>query len=266
MNRVLTGDCLESTGGLAPGTVDLILTSPPYAQKRKKTYEGVRPEDYVDWFLPRAAEFRRVLAPRGSFVLNIKEGTDGTERQTYVLELVLALRKQGWLWIDDLIWHKKNPFPSSSPRRLMDAWEHLHHFTLHRDPWMDQQAVRVPAAKSTLAKKRREAERGDPLITSGSGSGMTYTLKNAAKGGLVRPNNVLHLTTENGNQGHSAAFPVQLPTFFIRLFCPPGGLVYDPFCGSGTTLVAAKREGRNGLGTELSKDYADRARQRIRDA
>jgi len=105
---VILGDCLEILKKQPSNSVDLIVTSPPYADRRSKTYGGVKPEGYVDWFIPRAAEFLRVLKPDGTFILNIKEKAENGERHTFVIELILALRKQGWLWTEEFIWHKKN--------------------------------------------------------------------------------------------------------------------------------------------------------------
>jgi DNA modification methylase len=94
-NQILLGDCEEVLKSFPDNSVDLIFTSPPYADQRKKTYGGIKPDDYVDWFLPKAAQFFRVLKPRGTFVLNIKERVVNGERHTYVIELILELRKQG---------------------------------------------------------------------------------------------------------------------------------------------------------------------------
>ena len=84
-------------------SIGLIVTSPPYADKRKKSYDGVHPAKYVAWFLPIAKELYRVLKDDGSFILNIKEHPQNGERGTYVLELILALKKQGWFWIELLV-------------------------------------------------------------------------------------------------------------------------------------------------------------------
>jgi DNA modification methylase len=88
-------------------SVDLIMTSPPYADARKRTYGSIPIAEYVKWFLPRSRERFRVIKPTGTFILNIKERVINGERSTYVLELILELRKQGWLWTEDYIWHKK---------------------------------------------------------------------------------------------------------------------------------------------------------------
>lgn len=117
------GDCLDVLTDYPDNTFDLIVTSPPYADKRKSTYGGVAPEKYVEWFLPRSEQFLRVLKPTGTFILNIKEKAENGERHTFVLELILELRKQGWLWTEEFIWHKKNSYPGKWPNRFRDSWK-----------------------------------------------------------------------------------------------------------------------------------------------
>ena len=116
--EIKQGDCLEVLKGSPDSTFDLIVTSPPYADRRKHTYGGVPPEDYGEWFRPRSAQFLRVLKPTGTFILNIKEKVENGERHTFVIELILALRRQGWLWTEEFIWHKKNCYPGKWPNRL----------------------------------------------------------------------------------------------------------------------------------------------------
>ena len=96
--NLILGDCLEELKHFDANSIDLIVTSPPYADQRKKTYGGIHPDRYVDWFLPISKELLRVLKPKGTFILNIKERVMNGERHTYVLELILKMREQGWLW------------------------------------------------------------------------------------------------------------------------------------------------------------------------
>lgn len=121
LDEIHHGDAFEVLSTLEPDSVDLIFTSPPYADQRRKTYGGISPDDYVDWFLPIAAELKRVLRPQGSFVLNIKERVVEGERHTYVLELILELRRQGWLWTEEFCWHKRNSYPGKWPNRFRDS-------------------------------------------------------------------------------------------------------------------------------------------------
>src|SRR5579863_5408112 len=91
-NRLYHGDCEHSLLLIPDNSVDLIITSPPYADQRKDTYGGIHPDQYVVWFLPKAKEMLRVLKPTGSFILNIKERVVDGERHTYVMELIIAMR------------------------------------------------------------------------------------------------------------------------------------------------------------------------------
>jgi site-specific DNA-methyltransferase (adenine-specific) len=147
-NQILHGDCLDVLSQLPDNSIDLIVTSPPYADQRKHTYGGVCADNYVDWFLPIAAQLKRVLKPTGSFVLNIKERVVEGERHTYVLELIIAMRKQGWRWTEEYVWHKRNCYPGKWPNRFRDAWERCLHFTLEKQFAMYQDEVRVPMGDS----------------------------------------------------------------------------------------------------------------------
>jgi len=258
-SQVLHGDCGEVLKTFAAGSVNLIVTSPPYADRRKSTYGGIAPEHYVEWFLPRSAEFFRVLADDGSFVLNIKEKAENGERHTYVLELILALRRQGWLWTEEYIWHKRNCYPGKWPNRFRDAWERCLHFTKQRRFKMNQEAVMVPMGDWADARLKRLGKNDVVRFDSQVGSGFGKNIANWLDRPMAYPTNVLHLATECSNKNHSAAFPQALPEWFIKLFSDPGDTVLDPFVGSGTTLKAARELGRNGIGIDLSREYCDMA-------
>lgn len=119
------GDCLATLRSIPTDSIDLTVTSPPYSDQRKGTYGGIHPDKYVDWFLPITSELLRVTKPTGTFILNIKEKVVNGERHTYVLDLILSMKKQGWLWTEEFIWHKKNCHPGKWPNRFRDAWERL---------------------------------------------------------------------------------------------------------------------------------------------
>jgi len=265
-DRILLGDCRKLLAKERPKSIDLIVTSPPYGDNRKSTYKGVPTGDYVEWFLPIGDELKRVLKDRGSFVLNIKEHVVRGERSTHVIELILALRRQGWFWTEEYIWHKRNSYPGKWPNRFRDGWERCLHFTKQRDFRMYQDAVRVPIGDWAPRRLARlsEADRGrDP---SGVGSPFSKRVANWVGKTHVYPDNVIHIATESRNRGHSAAFPLGLPEYFVRLFTKPGDLVFDPFLGSGTTALAALRLDRHYLGIELNPIYCKAARASLRSA
>ncbi|MDR0465913.1 MAG: site-specific DNA-methyltransferase [Deltaproteobacteria bacterium] len=263
--RIIHADCLIALQDCPAEKFDLIVTSPPYADRRKNTYGGIPPDEYVCWFLDRSRELYRTLKSSGSFVLNIKEKTENGERHTYVLELILALRKQGWLWTEEYIWHKKNCYPGKWPNRFRDAWERCLHFTKQRKFKMNQADVMVPMGAWADKRLKSLGENDVVRFDSQVGSGFGKNIANWTKRTMAYPTNVLHLATECGNKKHSAAFPVALPEFFIRLFTDEGDWVLDPFVGSGTSLVAAQNLGRNAVGIDALEDYCEAAKRAVND-
>lgn len=262
-DKLFHGDCREILPLLPDDSVDLIVTSPPYADQRKNTYGGISPDDYVEWFLPITAQLKRVLKPEGSFVLNIKERVVNGERHTYVLELIIALRKQGWLWTEEYIWHKRNSYPGKWPNRFRDSWERLLHFTKQKNFAMYQDAVRVPMGDWSRSRLRNLSDTDKRRDESHVQSGFGKKIENWVGRELAYPDNVLHMATECGNRGHSAAFPVELPSWFIKLFTQLDDVVLDPFIGSGTSAEAALQLGRHFVGIELDDKYIRVAQERI---
>lgn len=259
----MLGDCREKLKELPDDSVDLIFTSPPYADSRANTYGGIKPDEYVDWFLPISAELLRVLKPTGTFILNIKEKVVNGERHTYVIELILAMRKQGWLWTEEFIWHKKNCYPGKWPNRFRDAWERLLQFNKTRKFHMYQEAVMIPMG--SWAERRLKKLSPTDLLRDPSrvGSGFAKRVANWLGREKVYPTNVLHLPTETKNRQHSAVFPEVLPEWFIKLFTKEEDWVLDPFMGSGTTVRVAQKLGRNAIGIEILPEYFALAQQQI---
>jgi DNA modification methylase len=262
VNRFLHGDCEEVLKHLPDNSIDLIFTSPPYADQRKNTYGGVAPNEYVDWFLPKASQFLRVLKPTGTFILNIKERVVNGERHTYVLDLIVKMREQGWLWTEEFMWHKKNSYPGKWPNRFRDNWERLIQFNKDKKFAMYQEAVMIPVGDWAKGRLANLSETDKIRDESKAGSGFGKNVSNWVGRDMVYPTNVLHMATECANRDHSATFPVELPSWFIKLFTQPGEMVLDPFMGSGTTALAAIRQGRKFLGIEINKEYVELARKR----
>ena len=263
VDKIIHGDSLAVLKALPDDCFDLIFTSPPYADNRKKTYKGAPIKHYVEWFLPISCELKRVLKPEGSFILNIKERAVNSERQTYVLELILAVKKQGWLWTEEYVWHKKNCYPGKWSNRFRDAWERCLHFTRQKRFKMFQEAVMVPMgnwANGRLAKlSDTDKIRDESHVGSGFGKNISHWLGRE----YAYPTNVLHLSTECSNRGHSASFPVSLPIWFIKLFTEEGDLVLDPFMGAGTTALACIKMNRHYVGIEMLEKYCNLAIEAI---
>jgi DNA modification methylase len=258
---IIEGDCLNALKQFDAGTFDLIVTSPPYADQRSQTYGGIKPDIYVKWFLERSAEFRRVLKPTGTFILNIKEKAEKGERHTYVLDLILALRKQGWLWTEEFIWHKRNCHPGKWPNRFRDAWERCLQFNKTREFNMYQEKVMVPMGDWRFARLKNLSETDKRRDNSRVQSGFGKKIANWIGRDMAYPSNVLHFATECANKNHSATFPKALPEWFIKLFTQPDDWVLDPFTGSGTTNIVARGLGRNSVGIDTRAENVILARK-----
>jgi len=282
VNIIYKGNCarlLLNEKRFPNKSVDLIVTSPPYANKRKNSYGGVSPKRYVEWFLPISEQLYRVLKSRGSFILNIKEHANNGERETYVLDLILELRKQGWLWVEEYCWYKKNSFPGKWPNRFRDTWERCYHFTKQNNFKMYQDAVKVPIGDWIKPRFKSMSKKDFIRNISKTDSNFGRNVSNWLGKRKVFPHNVLdfenehylepttllHFATECTNRNHSAVFPLELPSWFILLLTRKDNIILDPFMGVGTTAIAARLLGRRYLGIEIMDEYITEARANIRD-
>lgn len=254
-NKVYFGDCLDVMKALPDDSIDLVVTSPPYADARKHTYGGIPPEEYVQWFSDRGKHILRVLKPTGSFVLNIKERAKDGERHTYVLDLILALKRDvGFRWVEEYIWHKTTAAPGKWKYRFRDSWERLLHFSKTENLKMNQDAVKVPIGNWTKKRLKNMSQNDLARQESATKSKVGRCIANWDGKSQVYPTNVLHKSPVAHNTGHSAAFPEWLPEFFINLFTDEGDTVLDPFLGSGTTYRVSAQMNRKPIGIELNRD------------
>jgi site-specific DNA-methyltransferase (adenine-specific) len=265
INSIICGDCEQVLKDFPDDSIDLIITSPPYADARKKAYGGIHPDGYVDWFLPKSEQLLRTLQPAGTFILNIKEKVVGGERHTYVLELILKMRQQGWLWTEEFVWHKKNCYPGKWPNRFRDAWERCLQFNKQKKFNMYQDKVMVPMGDWAKTRLRNLSDTDKTRDESKVESGFGKNISNWLTRDKAYPSNVLHLATECSNRNHSATFPLSLPEWFIKLFTKEGDVVLDPFVGSGTSAIIAKKLNRKYIGIDVSFEYCLAAERELHD-
>jgi site-specific DNA-methyltransferase (adenine-specific) len=265
IDKIIQGDCLDLLRYFPDNSVDLIVTSPPYADQRAKTYGGIHPDKYVDWFLPRSEELLRVLKPTGTFILNIKEKVVNGERHTYVIELIMEMKKQGWLWTEEFIWHKKNSYPGKWPNRFRDSWERCIQFNKQKSFNMYQEEVMVPVGNWAKSRLKNLSEIDKNRDESKVASGFGKNISNWVGRDKAYPTNVLHLSTECSNKSHSAVFPEEIPEWFIKLFTETGDVILDPFIGSGTTAVVGKKLNRKYIGIDIDPNYCDISKSRLKD-
>ena len=280
-HRLICGDCrdLGVIGRLFEGRkANVVITSPPYATQRQydpaSGFEPVPPEKYIAWFKDVAAAIESVLAPDGSYFLNIKAHAEEGERHIYVMDLVLAHKRQwGWRFVDEFCWRKTDDgVPGGWSNRFKNAWEPIYHFSRER------KIKFRPREVAHWSDDCFDYSPDNPKSTSGSGllgtgprgaaadkgknhAAWQTTRRNAndlegRHGGLARPSNVIEAKTESSQGNHSAPFPRAIPEFFIKAFSDAGDVIFDPFSGSGTTLVAAGLLERAGLASRSARPTA----------
>ncbi|MCA1591758.1 MAG: site-specific DNA-methyltransferase [Acidobacteria bacterium] len=268
------------------GQVDLIVTSPPYADARRKHYDGVHPDEYVDWFLSFHEPYFNALKPTGSLIINIKDKVVDGVRHRFVWHTIEALCERGWFAIEDYLWHKTNPMPGFWPTRLRDGWEYCFHLAKSKRPYFNSDAVRKPIGDWVDTRLNKLGQNDLSRHNSVNDSGFGRDISKWVGRDTVLPSNVIsseapdeeEFTRAEGtpsnvisralvgkNKGHPAVFPVELPAFFIKLLCPEDGLVVDPFGGSGTTGIAALSLGRNCVLIDNNAQYCGEAIRRLCD-
>ena len=252
------GDCKELLAGIPEGSVDLVVTSPPYAERRKDCYGGIAEDEYPEWITGIAKEIHRVLKDTGSFVLNIKENVVNGERSTYVIKTVLAL-SEFFRWTDTYIWMKPNPFPTGSRKRLKDGFEYCFWFTKTRNYKFYPENVLVPSICKNLEQEKRRKNKGEHNTKNGSRMNMSCRTAND----MVRPSNVLTIPVGAIHSEHPATFPAALPEFFIKSMTDEGDVVLDPFAGSGTSLAVAQQNDRQWIGFDIIPRYVELCRERV---
>jgi|BEDMetMinimDraft_2_1075160.scaffolds.fasta_scaffold06739_2 DNA modification methylase len=251
------------------------------------------PSLYLKHLLLVTKEIKRVLKKTGTLFLNIADSYD-SKRLLLIPErlAVKMVDEQGWILRNDLIWFKRNAMPES----VKDRWSRKHEYVFffvksgkyffEQKRKTDERVERVlssisvfplerystkypdgskPASLSSIAGKRRSVREVAPLLFPQEEAREVIRLHHDHGRGPV-PGDVLEVNTRPSGVNHIAVFPEELVLPLIEAGSPPGGLVLDPFAGSGTTLVAAKLAGRNFVGIELVPAYAEEARRRLRDA
>ncbi len=267
---VIHGDCREPDtwqrlmNAANVDKVNGVFTSPPYAMQRKEQYGGVPTNEYVDWWEALQANVKANLASDGSFFVNIKAHCEDGQRVLYCMDLVAAMvRRWGWWFVDELVWLTV-AYPGGWNNRFKNGFEPVYHFAA------DESIRFMPDNVSSfgITKKYDGKDKSNISGFSKRARGVGQEVE-----GLVRPSNIvdLHdvpLNSEENHPGgvHAAAFPVALPDFFIRAYSDPGDVWCDPFCGSGTTILAAHNNKRRGMGIEQKVEYCAVILQRLTDS
>lgn len=279
-NRFIVGDCVEVLKDLPSNSVDLVFTSPPYADQRDYGTEdsSILPDDYIKWFTPKARQIKRVLKDNGSFILNINDKIVDDFQHLYVFELVIFLcKKIGFHLVRDYIWYNPatppNVFSRGGFGRTKKSHEYCFWFSKGPEWTFNLDAIRKPYSKD-MEKFLQGKGKGNRNQNIRPSTHNFNCEKVWANNGGSDPGTVIALGNTNSNDvfsklckergiAHPARFPEKLAEFFILAGTEEGALVLDPFSGSGTTAVSAARNNRRWIGVDANADYCDLAAARM---
>ncbi len=279
-NKFIVGDSEEVLKDFPPKSIDLVFTSPPYADQRDYGTEdsSISPDDYIKWFTPKARQIKRVLKDNGSFVLNINDKIVGNFQHLYVFELVVHLcKKVGFNLVRDYIWYNPATPPNVYSRggfgRTKKSHEYCFWFSKGPEWTFNLDPIRKPYSKD-MQKFLQGKGKGDRSQNTRPSTHNFNCGKVWADNGGSDPGTVIEIGNTNSNDvffklckergiAHPARFPEKLAEFFILSGTAEGDIVLDPFSGSGTTAVSAARNGRHWIGIDTNPDYCDLANARM---
>jgi len=305
---LLLGDALDVLRTMADGSVDCIVTSPPYYGLRDYGMPGQyglepTPAAYVETMRVLFTEAHRVLVGDGTLWLNIGDsyasttkGSGGRGKSTLVgtqdagayfasrrvdpglpeknligipWRVAFALQDDGWILRSEIIWAKRNLMPESVKDRPTRAHEQVFLFTKQPLYWYDADAIREESSSAAQeAHNQRYAREYEAHTARAATTGQPRNVNSVGihsrpgKGGR-NARSVWTISQTPNAQAHFATFPVELPMRCVKAGCKPGGVVLDPFSGSGTTGVAARQFGRKYLGIDINPVYHDLAKKRF---
>ena len=295
---ILCGDAVEQLRTLDTDSIHCCVTSPPYFNLRDYGTPGqlgreATPEEYVEKLAAVFREVRRVLRPDGTLWLNLGDSYTSGGRKTRDFDPKLparsvdrrprtpqgmkpkdligipwmaafALRADGWYLRQDIIWHKPNAMPESVKDRCTKSHEYIFLLSKSDRYYFNGPAIREPVAESTIARMKQDiAHQKGSFRQPGKTNG---PLKPGGDGKTRNKRSVWSLCPAYFKGAHCAVFPEKLVEPCILAGCPEGGMVLDPFAGSGTTGVVAKRLGCSFTGVEINPAYCKIATDRIAES
>jgi DNA modification methylase len=255
--QIMHGNCLDIMGSLEPKSIDLVITSPPYADQRKGQYQGISEKEYPKWTVEWMNEVRRLMTPTGSACIVIRSHIERGRISNYVLKTRIALHDDGWEEPEELIWVKPNSPPVGSVLRPRRSWEHILWFCpkgMGNRIYCDTKANGQPSDRIGMESKKMV--------------GTVWSKhQNPAESGFSRSRDYVEIGVSEVDKSpfntHPAQFPERVSEWIIRMLCPENGSILDPFVGSGSSCVSARKLGRRFIGIDISKEYCEISRMRL---
>lgn len=302
IDKIIVGDSLNVLKSIPDDVIDCCITSPPYYNLRDYGIDGQignedTPEKYIDSLKKVFGEIYRVLKENGTLWVNIGDSYNGSggNHKPYPKKdlgfqgeigykyggsgckvknlkdkdligipwmLAFALRDNGWYLRQDIIWAKGNPMPESVKDRCTKSHEYIFLLSKNKDYYYDYEAIKENATTEPKARdKNKEGYKADYITGERFSKGMRVY----GADGMRNKRDVWFVNTKPNKESHFATFPPELIKPCILAGCREGGIVLDPFMGSGTTAIVAKSLNRHYIGIELNPEYVEIANNRIKN-
>ena len=284
LDYIYQGDTLEVLKQFPSESIDMCITSPPYWNMRDygdKNQLGLEytTNEFIDNLYNVFHEIKRVLKDEGSLWINIRDtyskgvkrcGVKNKSLSMIPERLIIKLLDDGWILRNDIIWHKPNAMPDSCKNRFTVDYEHLYfltkkdkgyYFKTQYEPYTSNIKDKKDSINNNDKDKRSALIKSKMVRHGANGTTLNSPSKWSDKGRIKRT--TWSINTKSYKEAHFATYPTELIECPIDAGCPECGIVLDPFMGSGTTGVVAKKQGKHYVGIELNKEYIEIANNRI---
>ena len=266
-NKVICGNCEETLKEFPEKCVNLIFTSPPYLDLDK--YNGYRgpktSKEYIDWFIPKVKLFSKIITDNGSFLLNIDTKTENRFKNPYIYELVTEIIKNtDFRLFETLYWSKLKGLPIRN--RFWSKVEPIFWFAKNKEFKFYIDKFRMPYSEVSLNRMKKPIKKRFARTEINQNENLYKKWESNPLGAL--PSNLIEVSSESQRicNNHVACFPIKLPEKFILGCTDENDIVADFFSGTGSTLVAAKKNNRNFVGIDISQEYVDFSLERLNNA
>lgn len=249
LNQIVQGDCCDLIKLLPDDSISTVITSPPYAMQRSEDYSSVSESEFPGWFASVMKELWPKMKDDGNVIVVIESNVRDGEESRYVNRTIDAVCDLGWNWCQKLVWNKVNPAPVGNNQRPMKLIADILWFSKSKTPYVDLTVCGKPT--------KRKGKAGSSKHRYGRSSDIGP--------GIARIKDIFEVNAADVDDvpQHNALMPPELARRLIRTFCPPGGLIVDPFAGAGTTLLVARSLGRPFVGFEIEKRFVDLINDRL---
>ena len=265
VGEVHQGNAKDVLQEMPENSVDCVITSPPYWNLRDYGVEdqlGAEDsyQDYIQKLVNICSLIKNVLKERGNFNLNLGDTYQNKNKMNIPHRVAIELQNDGWIERNDIVWEKLNPIPDTPNDRRANVFEYFFHFVKNKEYYYDLDSIREPYAEVSKERSKYSFKESNNYEV---GNAESFSEDTVASGKGKNPGDIIKTATASYSDAHFATYPTDLIEPLVKSSCPEGGIVLDPFIGSGTTAIVCENLNRKWIGIDLNKDYVDMSYDRI---